>query len=169
MSTQPPSPRQSIPRGMNPKYDFGISRGMYSGRKESEYTMPNVVIADTEVQLRVPRVNTPQGFDVAGALSMLQQSTNGQEIVKQSFRALAERLCEEHPAIRTDAEILNGTPHIKNTRLSVGKILAKLYVYGNIQSIVDIHEPHLSEEQVKDAIAYAQDFLEIACDPEEAS
>ncbi|MCA1621403.1 MAG: DUF433 domain-containing protein [Acidobacteria bacterium] len=88
-------------------------------------------------------------------------------LVKKRIRALAERLCVGHPAINMDAEVLSGTPHVENTRLSVGNVLAKLYLYGSIQAVVKIHEPHLSEKQIKDAIAYAQDFLEIACDPHE--
>ncbi len=90
-----------------------------------------------------------------------------QKSVKDHLRALAIRLCSEHPTISTDKEVLGGTPHIENTRLSVGTILGKLYLYGSFQAIVDIYEPHLSEGQIKEAIAYAQDFLEIACDPNE--
>jgi uncharacterized protein (DUF433 family) len=85
----------------------------------------------------------------------------------EAFRAVARKLCGGHPAISTDAQVLGGTPHLKNTRLSVGSVLAKLYLYGTIQAVLDIYKPHLSEEQVKAAIAYAQDFLEIACDPNE--
>jgi uncharacterized protein (DUF433 family) len=87
--------------------------------------------------------------------------------VKDKLRVLVERLCAEHPSICTDPEVLGGTPHIKGTRLSVRTILGKLYLYGSVQTVLDIYEPHLSEEQVKEAIAYAQGFLEIACDSEE--
>jgi len=86
-----------------------------------------------------------------------------------AFRALAVRLTEVHPAISTDESIFGGMPHIKGVRLSVGDILAKLYVYGNIQEILETYSPHVSEEQVKEAIAYAQDFLEMACDPDQTS
>lgn len=85
------------------------------------------------------------------------------------FRALAEKLTEVHPAISTEESIFGGMPHIKGVRLSVGDILAKLYVYGNIEEILDTYSPHVSEEQVKEAIAYAQDFLEMACDPDQTS
>ena len=84
----------------------------------------------------------------------------------EQLRALVNSLCAEHPSICTDPEVLSGTPHIKGTRLSVRTVLGKLYLYGSIQSILEIYE-YLSEEQVKDAIAYAQAFLEIACDPNE--
>jgi uncharacterized protein (DUF433 family) len=93
--------------------------------------------------------------------------TGGPRPTAETFRAIAKKLSKEHPAISTDAQVLGGTPHLKNTRLSVGTVLAKLYLYGTIQAVLDIYSPHLSEEQVKAAIAYAQDFLEIACDPNE--
>jgi uncharacterized protein (DUF433 family) len=88
--------------------------------------------------------------------------------VKQELRALADKLCERYPGISTDQDILSGAPHIKNVRLSVGNILAKLYLYGNIQDIVKIYEPHVTEDHVKQAIAYAQDFLETAYHAHEA-
>lgn len=80
------------------------------------------------------------------------------------FRALASRLTEEHPSISTDPGIFGGMPHIRNVRLSVGDILSKLYVYGSIQAILDDYSPDVNEDQIKEAIAYAQDFLEAACD-----
>jgi uncharacterized protein (DUF433 family) len=87
----------------------------------------------------------------------------------QAFRGLAQRLTVIHPAISTEEHIFGGMPHIKGVRLSVGDILAKLYVYGNIQEILESYSPHVSEEQIKEAIAYAQDFLETACDPDQIS
>jgi len=87
--------------------------------------------------------------------------------VKEGFRDLARKLCEEHPAISTDKGIFGGMPHIKNVRLSVGDVLAKLYVYGTIKDILKSYSPDVNEEQIKEAIAYAQDFLEAACDPRE--
>ena len=89
--------------------------------------------------------------------------------LRGEFRAFAERLCREHPGISTDEGIFGGVPHIKNVRLSVGDVLAKLYVYGEIQKIVKMYSPHVSEGQVKEAIAYAQDFLQTACAPYEPS
>jgi uncharacterized protein (DUF433 family) len=90
-----------------------------------------------------------------------------QKNVKEHLHALIERLCAKYPSICTDPEILGGTPRINGTRLSVRIILGKLHLLGSIQAIVDSYEPHLSEEQVKDAIAYAQDFMELACAPNE--
>jgi uncharacterized protein (DUF433 family) len=88
--------------------------------------------------------------------------------VEHAFRTLADELCDEHPSISTEKGIFGGMPHIKNVRLSVGDILAKLYVYGSVQAILDIYSPDVNEEQIKEAIAYAQDFLETACDPRQS-
>lgn len=81
------------------------------------------------------------------------------------FRAIASSLTEEHSSISTDPGIFGGMPHIKNVRLSVGDVLSKLYVYGSIQAILDDYSPDVNEDQIKEAIAYAQDFLEAACNP----
>lgn len=83
-------------------------------------------------------------------------------------RALAQRLCAEHPEISTDPGIYGGNPHIKNVRLTVGNVLAKLYVYGSTKAVADIYAPHVNEGHIKEAIAYAQDFLEAAIHPHKA-
>lgn len=88
--------------------------------------------------------------------------------MRQAFSGLADSLCQEHGLISTDKNVLGGIPHIANTRLSVGRILAKLYVLGSIEAVLADYA-HLSAEQVKAAIAYAQDFLEAACDTREPS
>lgn len=91
------------------------------------------------------------------------------DISKTVTLGLADSLCAEHPLISTDKNVLGGMPHIANTRLSVGRILAKLYTTGSIEAVIAAHAPHLSVEQVKAAIAYAQDFLEAACEPNKPS
>lgn len=85
--------------------------------------------------------------------------------LSELLRAVATKLCKAHPGISTDPGIFGGVPHIENVRLSVGDILAKLYVYGDIQKVQEIY-PNVSAKQIKEAIAYAQDFIEAACDPE---
>lgn len=78
-------------------------------------------------------------------------------------RELCERLTTEHPHISTDPERCGGVPHLKSVRLTVGDVLAKLYVHGSIDAVVGIYSDFIDREQVKDAIAYAQDFLEESC------
>jgi uncharacterized protein (DUF433 family) len=109
----------------------------------------------------VTRPAEPQTFDSQ------QAQLEREDYVKKVLRALAESLCKEHPDISVDKNIFGGMPHIKGVRLTVGNILAKLYVYGDTQAVLESYAPHVSEEQIKEAIAYAQDFLEMACDPHE--
>jgi uncharacterized protein (DUF433 family) len=87
----------------------------------------------------------------------------------ESIRALSQRLCEAHPDISIDPSIFGGNPHIKGVRLTVANILAKLYIYGSIEAVANIYKPHVGEHQIKEAIAYAQDFLEAAVHSHEAS
>lgn len=105
------------------------------------------------LRMMVARVNTRLKAPIA------------EQSLSEKLRALASKLCQAHPGISTDTGIFGGIPHIENVRLSVGDILAKLYVYGDIQKVQEIYSD-VSAEQIKEALAYAQDFLEIACDPE---
>jgi uncharacterized protein (DUF433 family) len=77
-----------------------------------------------------------------------------------SVKTTLRKLCRLHPAIAIDPDMVGGVPHLKGLRLSVGDILAKLYVHGNTDKLVRIYEPDLKESQVKEAIAFAQEFLE---------
>ncbi len=87
----------------------------------------------------------------------------------ESIRALSRRLCEVHPDISVDPSIFAGNPHIKGIRLTVANILAKLYIYGSIEAVSKIYQSKVTEDQIKEAIAYAQDFLEAAVHSHEAS
>jgi len=82
-----------------------------------------------------------------------------------TVKTVLHKLCLEHPSIAVDPNMLGGNPYLKGLRLSVGDILSKLYIYGDAKKIVEIYEPDLSEGQVKEAIAFAQDFLEEMCAP----
>ncbi len=75
---------------------------------------------------------------------------------------ICEQICNEHPEIAIDSDIFGGAPHIKGFRLTVGDVLAKLYVYGSIEKVREIYS-EVSEYQIREAIAFAQDFLESAC------
>lgn len=120
-------------------------------------------------KLQERRATSPRRRTTSPPSVVVIQRPVDQRLVKKQLRALANNLCANHPLIGTDAEVLGGAPHIKGTRLAVRTILAKLHVYGSIQAIVKIYEPHLSEEQVKEALAYAQDFMEIASGLHEVS
>jgi uncharacterized protein (DUF433 family) len=73
---------------------------------------------------------------------------------------IINELGEEHPEIAVDPDMVGGMPHIKGVRLSVGTVLAKLYYYGSIEKVKEVYGDDISENQIKEAIAYAQDFLE---------
>ena len=67
--------------------------------------------------------------------------------------------------ISTAAGIHGGQPHLDNARLRVTDILGFLFQYKTVDWIVQNYAPDVSEEQVLAAIAWAQDFIEEACDP----
>lgn len=89
--------------------------------------------------------------------------------VNQDFHALAQALCEEHRGISTYQGIFGGVPHLKNVRLSVTDVLSQLYLLGSVEAVVEYYAPDISAEQIKEAIAYAHDFMEIACEPPQAN
>lgn len=82
--------------------------------------------------------------------------------VQEYIRALSERLCEAHPAISTYEGVFGGIPHLKELRISVADILEQLYLTGSVSAVQRIYSPDVSEEHIKEAIAYAQDFIESA-------
>jgi uncharacterized protein (DUF433 family) len=95
-------------------------------------------------------------LDVTVALSHQPAQIEAKEFI----RCLAESLCLEHPAISTYEGIFGGAPHIKGVRLSVGDVLSELYLLGSVDAVAQTYS--VDKEQVKEAIAYAQDFLESA-------
>ncbi len=82
------------------------------------------------------------------------------------FRWLFELSRKENPGISIDEQVLGGIPHIENTRLSVGQILGRLYSLGSVCDVAKYYdELSLSEDQVREAISFAQEFVELAGDP----
>ena len=78
--------------------------------------------------------------------------------------AFARDLANEHHHISVSPDVASGIPHLTGTHLSVGDILAQLYTLGNVAAVLDYYQQDaVSEDQVKEAIAYAQDFIEEAC------
>jgi uncharacterized protein (DUF433 family) len=104
-------------------------------------------------------------FDFAGEIKGRGEIVRMALTSNPQYHDLAAQLCVEHPAISVDKGIFGGVPHIKNVRLAVGDVLAHLYMLGSVDAVVKRFSPDISEEQVKEALAYAQDFIDIACDP----
>jgi len=93
---------------------------------------------------------------------MLFSSHGTRSDANEDSWTLAEKLCEQHPAISTYEGVFGGIPHLAGLRISVPDILEQLYLTGSIAAVQNIYAPDVSEDQIKEAIAYAQDFLESA-------
>jgi uncharacterized protein (DUF433 family) len=170
MSTQLP-PRQGlpIPKAINPSYKFDLSRAMYNESKEPAYPVSNSGTVETEFKIRVSsrqrkfqQLRSIPDVDVTVSVRQIER-----RFLSDSARALADRLCERHPAISTNEGVLGGVPHIKGMRVSVAHVLAHLYHLGSVDAVVEEFKQRISAEQVKQALAYAHDFMEMACDPSE--
>jgi uncharacterized protein (DUF433 family) len=70
-----------------------------------------------------------------------------------------------YPGISLDSNVLGGIPHIAGTRLAVSQVLARIYVLGSITAVAEYYGHSVTEEQVKEALAFAQSFVELAGDP----
>jgi uncharacterized protein (DUF433 family) len=84
------------------------------------------------------------------------------------IRELFDFAALDHPAIEMNPAILGGIPRIKGTRLSVGQILGRLYILGSAEAVAEYYEQDVTAEQVREALAFAQDFVEYAGDPTKA-
>ncbi len=64
-----------------------------------------------------------------------------------------------HPRISSDPAVMMGKPCIKGTRITVELILRKL---GAGRSFADVLEayPHLTEEDLRAALAFAADYMQ---------
>jgi uncharacterized protein (DUF433 family) len=60
--------------------------------------------------------------------------------------------------ISTDPNVMMGKPVIAGTRIPVDLIIEKLAFGESFEQIIEAH-PHLSEEQIRDALAYAAKVL----------
>jgi uncharacterized protein (DUF433 family) len=105
-------------------------------------------------------------FDMPAEEIAIQWShVAGQIVMRNALRSLASTLAKTYKYISTDRRVRKGMPHIRNTRIAVAHILSHLHALGTIEATVEAYSPQLTREQVKEAIAYAKDFLEKACAP----
>jgi uncharacterized protein (DUF433 family) len=103
---------------------------------------------------------------IAGNAAHASESISD-EVIKTHLHAIANELCQKHKGISMDESVLGGMPRLEGFRISVPNILTHLYHLGSIDAVVAEFEQRISKEQVKEAIAYAHDFMEMACDPSE--
>lgn len=111
------------------------------------------------------KVGSQRDVDITVAIT----PRDGRLSTKEAFRALAKQLCEEHPAIDMNKEILGGIPRVKGTRLSVGQLIGRVNALRSIDAVIEYYHPRITEEQIKEALAFAQDFVELACEPLQAN
>jgi uncharacterized protein (DUF433 family) len=84
---------------------------------------------------------------------------------RRRIRFILKECVKKHPSVSIKKEIFGGVPHVRELRLSIGDILSQIYMRGSVKAVVDYYAPHVTEEQIKEALAFAQDVLEITCDP----
>ncbi len=84
---------------------------------------------------------------------------------RRRIRFILKECIKKHPEVSIEKGIFDGIPHVRELRLSVGDVLSQIYMRGSIKAVADYYAPHVTEEQIKDAVAFAQDVLEITCDP----
>jgi uncharacterized protein (DUF433 family) len=64
-----------------------------------------------------------------------------------------------HPRISSDTAIMMGKPCIKGTRITVEHILRELGGGRSIAEVLDAY-PHLTEEDLRAALAFAADYMQ---------
>lgn len=65
----------------------------------------------------------------------------------------------KHERITRNAAVMVGKPCIRGTRITVELILRELGAGDSIADIIDAH-PHLTEKDVRAALAYAADYMQ---------
>lgn len=63
------------------------------------------------------------------------------------------------PSVSIDDDIMEGQPCVEGTRIPVRSVLRAIELYGSIDGATKCY-PHLSSQQVKDALYFAQIVLE---------
>ena len=111
------------------------------------------------------RASLDHDVDLRHYLTSSAPQTDEKQIARRVFRTIADNLCEKHQAISISPQVLGGEPHVKGLRVSIAHVLAQLHHLGSIDAVVAEFKQRISGEQIKAALAYAHDFMEIACDP----
>src|ERR1041385_7134113 len=89
-------------------------------------------------------------------------------VIEDKYRLIIRRLGDKYQGITTHERILGGEPHIKGTRVSVAHVLGHLYHLGSIDAVAEeFRQSDIQRDHIADAVAYAHDFMEMACDPSE--
>ncbi len=82
-----------------------------------------------------------------------------QETLHDVIRQLADKLCEQYPQISTYKGVFGGKPHLKGTRFTVADVLSAVCENNSIENVIEEYNQRFTEEQLKEAIEFARDFL----------
>lgn len=83
--------------------------------------------------------------------------------VMLAIKDLTEQAIKDHPMIVLDNNVL-GEPRIAGTRMAVSIVLTALVEYGSFEAVKSEYESTYSEEELKAAVKFARDFLEMCYD-----
>ncbi len=75
------------------------------------------------------------------------------------FGMVLKNAAVDFPAIAMDYDVLCGTPRIAGTRVPVYMVVDAVQYYGNLDGALKSY-PHLTIEQVRDALSFAGAVLE---------
>jgi uncharacterized protein (DUF433 family) len=85
-----------------------------------------------------------------------------------STLGLLERAMRRCPSISMDVKIMQGQPCIVGTRIPVRSVLRALEQYGSVTEVRTCY-PHLTVEQIEDALYFSQVILELPSGIDETS
>jgi uncharacterized protein (DUF433 family) len=74
--------------------------------------------------------------------------------------ALFDRAIKLSPSISMDPNIMDGQPCIAGTRIPVRAVLRVIEHYGSLDEAIRCY-PHLTKDQIKDALYFSQVMLEL--------
>lgn len=78
--------------------------------------------------------------------------------VRATLESITAQLCEKYPAITID-DIL-GEPRLAGTRFAVSNVLTALTLDNSFEEVIDNYDDRYTEDQLKDAVKFARDFLD---------
>jgi uncharacterized protein (DUF433 family) len=113
----------------------------------------------------IPRQRVNAIKDSNGVRFVFEREPKPYTLWQSTIQPLIAQCAMSYEAIATDSNLLGGIPRIAGTRLSVGQVLGRLYVHGSIEQVVAYYGGQVTTAQIKEAIAYAQDFIEAVCEP----
>lgn len=88
-----------------------------------------------------------------------KQVENNPETFHDFVRKLANELCEKYPLISNNEDVFRGKPHLKGTRFTVADVLSAMVIYVDTNAVLEAYQNRYTEEQFKEAIRFARDFL----------